>query len=147
MINEKENKKKYSLDYDELDEKIEVEICGLKFEMNINEIEKVKSENEEKISVEEEINKILGRDAINRINEKRLKDGYDELNSNGLTRIIGFIMSIYTEVCAKNVIDKVKKSADTIANEVNNFSMNNMNRAQKRNYNRQNNYRRGYRRY
>lgn len=147
MINEKENKKKYSLDYDELDEKIEVEICGIKFKMNINEIEKVKSEDEENINVEEKINKILGRDAINRINEKRLKDGYDELSSNGLTKIIGFIIGIYTEVCARNVINKVKASANTITNEVNNFSMNNMNRAQRRNYNRQNNYRRGYRRH
>ena len=143
-INEfKSEKKRYSLGYDRIDKSIEVEILGLIFNLNINEIENAKN-NSENMNIDEQIERILGKNALDRINEKMLKDGHNELSASGKTTILGFLIETYTRVLSNNMVDSVTNAIGDINKNMKDFTSNNFNRSQRRynnKYNR-NNYRR-----
>ena len=137
------NKKKYSLGYDRTDRNVEVDIYGLNFEMNISEIESVEN-NKDNMSIDEQIERILGKNAIEEINNKRLKDGYEELNANAKTTILGFIIETYTRVLSDNMINSVTNVVGDIDKHMKDFTNSNFNRVQRR-YNER--YNRNHRRY
>ena len=131
------NNNKLSLSYKDTDKKIGINIYGLEFEIK-PEIETIDTNNIK--NMEEIIDKILGDGAYKKINEQRIKDGYEEINSQiGLT-IISACVNAYVDESIKpmeNMIDNAKNKS----NKINNF-----NRWQRKNYNR--NYRGNrYRRY
>ena len=131
------NNNKLNLSYKDTDKKIGINIYGLEFEIK-PEIEAIDTNNIE--NIEEVIDKILGDGASKKINEQRIKDGYEEINSQvGLT-IISACVNAYVDESIKpmeNMIDNAKNKS----NKINNF-----NRWQRKNYNR--NYRGNrYRRY
>ena len=80
------NNRRLSFGYEDTDKSIEVELYGLIFEINninsINEYEKLDKSN--KNSIEAQIEKILGKGAIDKINNKRINDGQKELNKGNL---------------------------------------------------------------
>ena len=125
------------------DRNVEVDIYGLNFEMNISEIESVEN-NKDNMSIDEQIERILGKNAIEKINNKRLKDGYEELNANAKTTILGFIIETYTRVLSDNMINSVTNVVGDIDKHMKDFTNSNFNRVQRR-YNER--YNRNHRRY
>ena len=146
-----EDKKVLSFGYEDTDKSIEIELYGLVFEIknldNIKELENLDRNNSN--IIESQLEKILGEGSIEKINRKRISDGYKELDLNIELNILGCIFETYAKSMTGNVLGRVTKAVDDINKDINT----NMNREQRRNYNRNyntNQYRgnrRNYRRY
>lgn len=142
------DKERLSFGYEDTDKSIEIELYGLKFEINnLDNIEELKNldRNNENV-IEGQLEKILGEGSIDKINKKRVRDGYKKLDLNIELNILGCIFETYAKSMSGSVLGRVTKAVDDINKDINN----NMNREQRRNYNRNNNYkrnRRNYRRY
>ena len=76
------NNKVMKFGYEDTDKKIEVELYGLVFEINkeaiINKDIKELDGNDE-TKIENEIEDVLGKEAIEKINNKRIADGYGKM--------------------------------------------------------------------
>ena len=130
--------KRLKFGYEDTDKSIEIELYGLVFEIknldNLTELENL-DKNDSNV-IEAQLEKILGKGAIEKINNKRLSDGYNKLDLNIELNILGCIFEAY----AKSMTGNVEK-----ANYTNGFKET----SYRRNYNR-NQYRgnrRNYRRY
>lgn len=131
--------------YEDTDKKIEINLYGLIFEIkdldSVDELKKL-DKNDGNV-IEAQLERILGEGAIDKINEKRRKDGYKELDLNIELNILGCIFETYAKATSGNVLNRVTKAVDDINSDI----RKDMNREQRRNYNRNNNnYRRNYRR-
>ena len=138
--------KRISFGYEDTDKKIEVDFYGLVFEINnldsIGELKKLDQDNED--VVEAQLEKILGKGAIEKINRKRVSDGYKELDLNIELNMLGCIFEAYAKETTNNVLGRVTKITDNINKDMGNI----MNREQRRSYNRTNyNKNRNRRRY
>lgn len=138
--------KRISFGYEDTDKKIEVDFYGLVFEINnldsIGELKKLDQDNEDMI--EAQLEKILGKGAIEKINRKRVSDGYKELDLNIELNMLGCIFEAYAKGATNNVLGRVTKITDNINKDMGNI----MNREQRRSYNRTNyNKNRNRRRY
>ena len=140
-----EDKKVLSFGYKDTDKSIEINLYGLIFEINnlndVKELEELDRNNSNVI--EAQLEKILGTGSIEKINNKRRKDGYKELDLNIELNILGCIFEAYAKTSTVNMLGRVVGAVNDI-----NKDISNMNREQRRNYNR-NQYRknRNYRRY
>ena len=94
-----EDRKVLSFGYEDTDKKIEVDFYGLVFEINnldsIGELKKLDQDNEDVI--EAQLEKILGIGAIEKINRKRVSDGYKELDLNIELNMLGCIFEAYAK--------------------------------------------------
>lgn len=139
-----EDKKVLSFGYEDTDKSIEIELYGLVFEIknldNIEELKKLDKNNSNVI--EAQLEKILGEGSIEKINRKRISDGYKELDLNIELNILGCIFETYAKSMTGSVIGRVTKAVDNINKDMNN----NMNREQRRSYNRANKYKDFYKR-
>jgi len=143
------NRKIMKFGYEDTDQKIEIDLYGLVFEINkeriLNkDINSVNSNDEEKIK--DEIEDILGKGTIEKINNKRINDGYNEMTLDVEVAVLTCIYKTYIEFTTGQMIDGINNSNNKMLNEAQNMS--NYNR-QDRRYNR-NNFRRNngrYRRY
>lgn len=103
-----------SIEYRDTERKLEVKIYGLVFEINIKEFENIDTRNiSENEDLEKIIDKILGEGASKKINDKRVSDGYEEMNSNVALTIIAFITNMY--------IDNTMKPMDSTINKYNSY--------------------------
>lgn len=107
-----------SLSYKDTDKTIEVEIYGLIFEirdsiedLDIKAITK-QADNDDNIIINV-INDILGQGAVDKINEKRKIDGYENMNLQTQIGILSFVVQTYTEEIIKP-INKASNSIDEI---------------------------------
>lgn len=105
------------LSYKDTERKIEVVIYGLEFEIS-NKIEKLneveiseKAKTDDKI-IEKVIDDILGEGAVKKINEQRVKDGYEAMNLDVQTQVLNWIINQYTEV----VLFPVNKTVNKLNN-------------------------------
>lgn len=133
------NEKKYSLDYNDIDKKYEVEILGLVFNLNIGEIEKAR-ENKDNLGIDGQIERIIGEKSIEKINNKMKADGHNELTANGKTVILGFLIETYMKVLSNNMTNRVTSAIGNIQQDIDN----NINRAGRRGFNNQYNNRNIY---
>lgn len=133
------NEKKYSLGYDSIDKEYEVEILGLVFNLNIGEIEKAR-ENKDNLSIDGQIERIIGEKSIEKINNKMKADGHNELTANGKTVILGFLIETYMKVLSNNMTNRVTSAIGNIQQDIDN----NINRAGRRGFNNQYNNRNIY---
>lgn len=144
------DKKVLSFGYEDTDKKLEIELYGLVFEIrNLNSIEELENLDKNNYnSIEEQLEKILGKGSIEKINNKRRKDGYQDLDINIELNILGCIMETYAKSMTNNTLGRVLDSVNDMNKDIDNVINNNFNRNQRRNYNR-NQYRgnRNYRRY
>lgn len=135
--------KRLSFGYEDTDRSVEIELYGIVFKIenleNIEEIERMDTNNQE--VMETYLEKVLGNGAIERINNKRIKDGYKELDLNIELNILGCIFETYAKSSVNNVLGRVSKAVDDIDKDVNGLN----NREQRRNY-RRNKYRNYYNR-
>lgn len=132
------NNKRVSFGYEDTDSKIEVDFYGIVFEINnLDSIDKLKSldQNNEDV-IEAQLEKILGKGAIEKINRKRVSDGYKELDLNVELNMLGCIFEAYAKGTAGSVLGRVSNAVEDINKDMSNT----MNREQRRNYNRTNQY-------
>lgn len=139
--------KKTSFGYEDTDKSIEINLYGLDFEINnIDNIDKLKDiDKDDENIIEAQIEEILGKGSIEKINNKRVSDGYKKLDLNIELNILGCIFEAYATASTNNVLGRVVNAVDNINKDIDD----NLNREQRRNYNR-NKYRgnrRNYRRY
>ena len=130
--------KRISFGYEDTDKSIEMELYGIVFKIedlgSIEEIENMDTSNQE--VMETYLEGILGNGAIERINNKRIKDGYKELDLNIELNILGCIFETYAKSATGNVLGRVTKAVEDINKDVNNLN----NREQRRNYRKNRNY-------
>ena len=124
------------LNYEDTDRKIELEIYGLIFEVKkeIEDIDAKELKEQNKINISEIIDKVFGNGATDKINKKRIQDGYEVMDTQVALTIISYAVNAY-----------VNASVSPINEVINNYNykVNKMNRFRSQNQRR--NYR--YRRY
>lgn len=142
------DKERLSFGYEDTDKKLEIELYGLVFEIrNLNSIKELDNLDRNNFdSIEIELEKILGKGSIEKINNKRRKDGYQDLDINIELNILGCIMETYAKSMTNNTLGRVLDSVNDMNKDIDNLINNNFNRDQRRNYNR-NRGNRNYRRY
>lgn len=108
--------------YENTDKKIEVEIYGLKFELN--NIEKLKDyenvEDNDLDGIKKILETILGENSVKKINEKRKKDGYKEIDNEIAINILANLSNVYMQ----EYQNKVFKPLTETYNNINNFNKN-----------------------
>lgn len=130
-----------SFGYQDTDKKIEIELYGLVFEiknLSNEKIEEFRNINNDLSELERQIEDILGNGSVEKINNKRIADGYDKMNLEVEVNILGCIFEAYAKAMTNNTIDRVSKSINDINSKVEGL---NNNRYQRRN-NKYNRYRR-----
>lgn len=147
-----ENKKILKVGYEDTDKKIEIDIYGIIFEIrNLNENKIKEYENmdkENKVTIESELENIIGKGAIEKINRKRNEDGYENLTIDAELNILGMIFQAYYTTVISNFTNKLVEGSNMAKEQVK--EVENMfigNRENKRNYKFNRNYRRNRRRY
>lgn len=129
--------------YQDTDKKIEIELYDLVFEiknLSSQKIEEFRNFDKDLNEVERQIEEILGNGTVEKINNKRIADGYEKMDLEVEMNILGCIFETYAKAITNNTIDRISSSINDINNKVE--SLNN-NRYHRRN----NKYRRNYRRY
>jgi hypothetical protein len=137
-----EDKKLMSIGYEDTDKKIEIDIYGIRFEINKEYLENKK---DGEPYAENELDKILGTGAIEKLNKKRMSDGYDKMTVSVEMEIYGFIINSYIKAATNPILNNITGAVDEQVNKMRNMEnrYNNQNRQQRRNNNRRyNNYRR-----
>ena len=146
-MNNLENKKMMSIGYEDTDKKLEIEIYGLKFEVNKEKISKNKKIDEINVNendLENQIEELLGANAIEKINRKRISDGYSEMTIDVQVQVLKFIYITYIKSITTGMTNDLTNVIEIEKNKV----INMQNRQEKRNYNRNRRYNnRNYRRY
>lgn len=134
--------KRISFGYEDTDKKIEIDLYGIIFQIrNFESIEKLSSiDKNSRNTVEEYIEKILGKGSIEKINSKRVSDGYEKLDLDIELNILACIMEAYAKNVTNNFLGRITKVAEEI--EKNTKNKLGQNREMRRNYNRRNRYRR-----
>lgn len=131
--------------YDDTDKKIEIDLYGLVFEINnLDDLEEIENlDKNDNNQIEKQLKKILGNDAIDKINNKRVSDGYKKLDLNIELNILGCIFETYSKSTTGNILGRVKNTVNDINKDIERVNM-----EQKRNYKKQfRGNRRNYRRY
>lgn len=139
--------KRVSFGYEDTDQKIEVDIYGLVFEINKKNIvdKDLNDIDEEEDSIEREIKELIGEDSIEKINNKRLEDGYGKMTLDVEIAVLTCIFKAYITATSGNMIEEIINKNKELENKARNLDRE-INREQRRKYNR-NQYRRNYRRY
>ena len=124
------------LNYEDTDRKIELEIYGLIFEVKkeIEDIDAKELKEQNKINISEIIDKIFGNGATDKINKKRIQDGYEVMDTQVALTIISYAVNAYVNASVSPIIEVIYNY---------NYKVNKMNRFRSQNQRR--NYR--YRRY
>lgn len=137
--------KRLSFGYEDTDKKIEVELYGLVFEIsNLENVEELESIDRSNVNeVEAQLEKILGYGAVEKINNKRLNDGYKKLDLSIELNILGCVFEAYAKSITGNFTGKLLNTIHDVNKNMNNLG----NEEERRNYNRNRYNRRGYRRY
>ena len=106
--------------YENTDKKIEIEIYGLKFELkNVDKIKEYENvEDNDLNGLEKMIESVLGKGSIEKINEQRKKDGYEEIDSSVALNLLIGIYQTYTSEYTENILQPFEKSI----NRINNFN-------------------------
>lgn len=132
------NEKMMNVGYEDTDEKVEIYIYGLKFEINKEKILEKDIENIEVSNIEEDMNDVLGDGAVEKINNKRILDGYTKMTIDVELKILSYVYARYIETATNpvienysNVIEKQKNKVlnmYTQKNEKNNYKRNRRNK-------------------
>ena len=125
--------------YEDTDKKIEIDLYGIEFEIKLDNKKIIELENvKDEISLKEmemHINEILGENAVQKINEKRKKDGYKEIDENIALQIFMCIFQAYSNSYIGNITNYMENSNNKIENQYNRLNRN-VNKYRKRNYRR-----------
>lgn len=139
--------KMYSLNTDELENKIEINIDGIIFEIkNVQSTNYYKNIDSDNVNiVDVEIEKIIGENSIEKINNARKQRGKEELDLGIKLNLLLKLIGIYNVATTNNVSNTAYKVVEDTNNAINNITKKYGNRQQRRTHNNYKNYR--YRRY
>lgn len=138
------NKDVMSIGYEQTElDKMEIDIYGIRFEINREKILE-KDVNNVSNDPEKELDEVLGAGAVEKINNKRIADGYKKMTIDVAVKILSFVYARFVEATTNPLIDNIDNVFEKQKNRAKN-----MYEKDRRNYNRNNNYRRNrnYRRY
>lgn len=138
------NKDVMSIGYEQTElDKMEIDIYGIRFEINREKILE-KDVNNVSNDPEKELDEVLGAGAVEKINNKRIADGYKKMTIDVAVKILSFVYARFVEATTNPLIDNINNVCEKQKNRAKN-----MYEKDRRNYNRNNNYRRNrnYRRY
>ena len=138
------NKDVMSIGYEQTElDKMEIDIYGIRFEINREKILE-KDVNNVSNDPEKELYEVLGAGAVEKINNKRIADGYKKMTIDVAVKILSFVYARFVEATTNPLIDNINNVCEKQKNRAKN-----MYEKDRRNYNRNNNYRRNrnYRRY
>lgn len=127
--------------YNDTDKEIKISIYDLEFSIsNIDDrkVDELKNINKDLNSLEKAIEEFLGEGSVEKINEKREKDGYPKMDIKVELAVLGCIFETYANAMSNNTINKIEKSITSINDRISNIG----NRNQRRYNKRHNNYRR-----
>ena len=101
--------KRVSFGYEDTDQKIEVDIYGLVFEINKKNIvdKDLKDLNEDEDTIEREIREVIGKDSIEKINSKRLEDGHEKMTLDVEIAVLTCIYKAYITATSGNMINEI----------------------------------------
>ncbi len=142
-----ENKKDIMrIGYEQTDENVEIDIYGIRFEIDKKKILEKDVKNVSS-NPEKELEEILGKGSVEKINNKRVADGYEKMTIDVAVKVLSFVYASYIEATTNPLIDNIDNVVEKQVERAKN--MYGENREIRRNYNRNNNYRRNrkYRRY
>lgn len=142
-----ENKKDImQIGYEQTDENVEIDIYGIRFEIDKKKILEKDVKNVSS-NPEKELEEILGKGSVEKINNKRVADGYEKMTIDVAVKVLSFVYASYIEATTNPLIDNIDKVVEKQVERAKN--MYGENREIRRKYNRNNNYRRNrkYRRY
>ena len=113
--------------YEDTDKKIEVELYGLVFEINKEKIvekdvKNLEENNEE--TIKNEIEDIIGKGSIEKINNKRKLDGYKEMTLDVEIAVLTCIYKAYINATAGNMINGIQEQQNQIINSGYNYNRN-----------------------
>lgn len=113
------NNKVMKFGYEDTDKKIEVELYGLVFEINkeaiVNKDIKTLEENDE-TKIENEIEDVLGKGTIEKINNKRMSDGYGKMTLDVEVAVLTCIYKAYITATTGNMIDEINNTSREMEN-------------------------------
>ena len=138
------NKDVMSIGYEQTElDKMEIDIYGIRFEINKEKILE-KDINNVSNDPKKELDEVLGTGAVEKINNKRIADGYKKMTIDVAVKILSFVYARFVEATTNPLIDNINNVVEKQKNRAKN-----MYEKDRRNYNRNNNYRRNrnYRRY
>lgn len=142
--------KRLKFGYEDTDYKIEIDLYGIVFEIDkekiINKDIKNINENDED-TVKKEIEEVIGIGSVEKINNKRLSDGYKKMTLDVEIAVLTCIYKTYITATSGTMVDEIIETNRNMENKAKNLG--NINREQRRNYSK-NQYRgnrRNYRRY
>lgn len=102
--------------YENTDKKIEIEIYGLTFE--IKNVEKLKEyeevEDNDLNGLEKMIETVLGDGAIEKLNEKREKDGYSKIDNKVAINLLVGISQVYMTDYTNQIMQPLEKNINRI---------------------------------
>ena len=108
------NNKVMKFGYEDTDKKIEVELYGLVFEINkeviINKDIKELDGNDE-TKIENEIEDVLGKGTIEKLNNKRIADGYGKMTLDVEVAVLTCIYKAYITATTGNMIDEINNTS------------------------------------
>lgn len=142
-----ENKKDImKIGYEQTDENVEIDIYGIRFEIDKKKILEKDVKNVSS-NPEKELEEILGKGSVEKINNKRVADGYEKMTIDVAVKVLSFVYASYIEATTNPLIDNIDNVVEKQVERAKN--MYGENREIRRKYNRNNNYRRNrkYRRY
>ena len=104
--------------YENTDKKMEIEIYGIKFEIkNVDKIKEFENvEDDDLNGLEKMIESLLGKGAIEKLNNQREKDGYEKINSTIALNILVGISQTYINEYTNNIMQPLEKNIDRINN-------------------------------
>lgn len=126
----------YSFGYEDSDKDLNVKIYDLGFKVNKFTVKELKQyeklDNNDYDKLEEVLEKLLGNGAIEKINDKRKKDGYGEMTIDVLVKVITFVI----ETVAKQIANDDEIRTDNYYKNDRYNRRNRYNRSYGRNYRR-----------
>lgn len=137
------NSKVMKFGYEDTDKKIEVELYGLVFEINKEKIvdKDIKElDGNDETKIENEIEDILGKGTIEKINNKRMSDGYSKMTLDVEVAVLTCIYKAYITATTGNMIDEINNTSNEMENRAK--GMNNREQRRSRKGYRGNRYRR-----
>lgn len=101
--------------YENTDKEIELELYGLNFKFKqFTEEQARKCMNINRENIMEIVDEIVGKDKIEKINEKRAQDGYEKMNEIIAMQLLAFIAEKCTVGLYKNMENNIVKNTDAI---------------------------------
>lgn len=116
--------KRLSFGYEDVYQKIEIDLFGLIFEINKEKIENSDIENineNEEDGIKAKIEEIIGEGAIEKINEKAISDGYAKMTLAEEIKVLTFLYTTYMNYTVNGMVEDITTKGKEIEDNAKNL--------------------------